>query len=102
MAFATRCTGVSIKRDDDLFWKAGMAGLDVISFFEEFAEQFNIDMTKWTGNEYIDESPSLKDVVMLPKRVVHMLLGRKKDRQKPVTIRHLVAVAETGVWFDPE
>lgn len=80
---------VAINEDTVFMDDLGLAGLDVLIFFEEFAERFDIDMSSFSESNYDPIAMRVFDVWSRGKRV------------KSFGTRHLVAVIERKAWFDP-
>lgn len=81
------------------WWDTGCAGLDVIAFWEEFAEHYGVDMeVSGEGYDYGDSDGGIGDVLdELRKR----LTGQPVPKTAHFTIDHLVEVANRRKWFDP-
>jgi acyl carrier protein len=91
--------GVSINKfslDSTIESDFGIAGLDTISFYNEFFAEFEIKVSKDDFNidEYVtSENPEIW-------KAITAFFSKSKTRSKvnEVSVRHLIKVAEAKVW----
>jgi hypothetical protein len=76
-----------------------MVSEEVFDFLKDYGNHFNVDFTGFRYYDYFFEE-------MHPIYVIRDLFYRifvpSKIRKTPLTIEHLVRVAERGKWFNPE
>ncbi len=82
------------------WWDTGAAGLDVIAFWEEFADHYGVDLgVSNDGYDYGDSDGGLGDALAhFWKRATFQQVRRSHY----FTIDHLVEVANRKKWFDTE
>jgi hypothetical protein len=68
-----------------------MDGDDAIEFFEEFAAEFDVDLSAFVFDKYFGPEGGF-----LPAELLS--LARKRTPKEPITIARLVAAAEAGRW----
>jgi len=73
---------------------------EVFFMLIDFFEHFDIDPKDFNILKYFEPEPTLNILQVTYNR----LLGKKEKREKhrPLTIEHLIKVAEKGEWFDSE
>ena len=77
----------------------GMTGLDGLDFLEKFSERFNIDMTECDPSKHF--GPEGCNPLLLLLSLLYKPAWMENLDRYPVTIDHLVRVAETKWWFFP-
>jgi acyl carrier protein len=86
------------KIEDDL----GTTGDDAVELMEKFAERFQVDMTGFDFSVHFGPEGGGCLVLLL---LFPFWLGKQSDEDyrnfQPVTVGHLVQVAQRGAWFDP-
>jgi len=90
MTFETTLQSFEMLRDDIEF------------FFESYGKLFKVDFTGFRYNDYFTEDLSV--IELLKKVFSHIFYstgGYKQSTKIPITMRHLVKVAEYGKWFKP-
>ena len=75
----------------------GIAGEELFDFFKIFGNFYDIDLTGI--NEYIFFSENPLQVL---GNWISKTFSSNKEHKKPVTIAHLIKVAEHKQWFNPE
>ncbi|WP_367916107.1 DUF1493 family protein [Leadbetterella sp. DM7] len=72
---------------------------EIDAFFDDFGETFHIDGKEYNYYDYFLEDAHpfyiLKDLF---NRTIHP----SKTKKLPITIEHLIRVAEQGKWFKPK
>lgn len=76
-----------------------MVSEDIDDFFTHFGESFNIDGNGYNYYDYFLEQVHPLHVV---RDIFYQIFKPNKIKKKPLTINHLIKVAERGHWFDPE
>jgi|GEM_PF-1243641 len=76
-----------------------MISEDLTHFFMDFRDKFIVDMTGYSYYNFF-----LEDVhpVYRLRDLFYRIFKPEKLKRKPLTLDHLVKVAERGKWFDPE
>jgi len=74
-----------------------MASEDIDDFFYYFGKEFQIDGEGYNYYNYFLEQVHLGDVI---ENFVFRIFNPKKIKRKPLTIDHLIKVAENKKWFD--
>jgi len=82
------------------WWDTGAAGLDVVAFWEEFAQHYGVDLeVADAGYDYGDSDGGFSDGL---EHLWKRLTFQRVRRSHHFTIDHLVEVANQKKWFDPE
>lgn len=68
---------------------------EVFFMLVDFFEHFNIDPKDFDILKYFDPEPSLNIFYNIRNGL------KKKKKYSPLTIKHLIKVAEKGEWFNP-
>ena len=102
--FVTNNTGVAkakINLDSKIESDFGMAGLDTISFYEDFFMEFEIKNPEdfILDNYVTSEGLSNLNLILIFKSIFSKT-AREQLRIKEVSIRHLVKVAESKYWVE--
>lgn len=101
--FTSKKTGVDISeltRQTRVGGDLGIAGLDTISFFEEYFKTFQINFTnRFTFDKYV-----ASEVYKPFGFIKGLFLKRQKEKQKIIelTLGDLERTALTGTWNEPE
>ena len=69
----------------------GVHGDDAVEFIVAFSKEFNVDVSRFMAAEYF----SPEGDVILPA-IIRLFTGKKKAKQKDLTIRHLVKAVIAG------
>ncbi len=92
--------GASTRLLEDL----GLDGYDAIEFFEDFSRRFKVNLSKMDFRKHFGPEAGWNPIwsllrILAPSTVKNISkdLGRY-----PITINHLVLVAEKKMWFLPE
>ena len=81
------------------WWDTGCAGLDVIAFWEEFAERYGVDLeVSGEGYDYGDSDGGLGEAM---EHIWKRITFRPVPKNAHFTIDHLVEVENRKKWFDP-
>lgn len=98
--FVEQRLGFTPTPETKFWWGTGTAGLDVITFWNEFADHFGVDMEGGgKGYDYGDGEGGLGEAMdQLWRRITF----RSVPKPHHFTIDHLVEVANRKKWFDPE
>ena len=101
--FITRTTHFKpgqIKQETRLAQDIGFYGLDAISFFEKFFEEFRIqNLDEFDVDLHIDGSVDFAPRLL--NWIKNILVKERRKYLKPdVTMGHLEAVIETGKWIN--
>jgi hypothetical protein len=82
--------GLAVSDDTIFFDNVGIDGLDALTFMDEFAKNFNVDMSNFDHSAFIvDDSSLLKRIFT------------SSSTHKRFTALHLFNVLQKGYWFDP-
>jgi len=75
-----------------------MVSEDIDDFFKGFGNKFNVDPTGYNYYNFF-----LEDVhpYYILRNFIYKIFKPEKLKRKPLTLDHLVKVAERGKWFDP-
>lgn len=81
------------------WWDTGTAGLDVVAFWEEFAQHYGVDLdVADAGYNNGDSDGGLGDAL---EHLWTRLTFQQVKRSHHFTVDHLVEVANRKKWFDP-
>lgn len=89
----------------DVFRTLGISGSDCDDFMELFAATFNVDLAEFIWPKFHLSESEAQDVrrVLRPFMRLAGLKTQPLNRDLiPISIEHLLAVAEHGEWFDPQ
>lgn len=91
--FISQLTSIQIEKitdDKDLDNDLGVAGDDAWELIEEFSEKFNVDLASFEFSKHFTSEgfPPLHE--------------NDEYGGYPVTVKHLIEIAEKGIWFEPE
>lgn len=88
----------------DIFAALGLTGDDCHEFMENFAVVFNVDLSDYIWPQYHLSESEAQDVraVLRPLMRLAGLKARPLNRDLvPISIDHLLSVAEAGRWSEP-
>ena len=98
--FVEERLGFTPTAETKFWWETGAASLDVIAFWEEFAEHYGVDpVDAGEGYDYGDGDGGLGEAL---EHLWNRITFRPVPKAKHFTIDHLVQVANRKKWFDPE
>jgi len=89
----------------DVFSALGLVGSDCHDFMEGFSVTFNVDLADYVWPNYHLSESEAQDVrsVLRPLMRLAGLTTRPLDRDLiPISIDHLLQVARSGRWSDPQ
>jgi acyl carrier protein len=92
--FTIKQAGVTeeeVTEDASLENDLGVSGDDAVEFIVAFSKEFNVDVSKFMAAEYF----SPEGDVILPT-IIGLFTGKKKARQKDLTIKHLEKAVIAG------
>lgn len=98
-AFIKEKTGNIVTEESVVFDDLQIDGLDSYTFMEDFATDFNVDMTQYNPEDYSFSEYEVGNIFLTIYRAI---FNRAKLKRKSFKGAHLIAVAERGYWFDPE
>lgn len=82
--------GYEVKNTDTIFNDIGVDGIDAETFFNDFSEEFKVDMSNFDFNRYfIGDGNVFSNIIKY--------WGKKKS----FTVGHLLKVIKNKEWFDP-
>jgi hypothetical protein len=100
ITFVEQRLGFTPTPETKFWWGTGTAGLDVIAFWNEFADHYGVDLEGGdTGYDYGDSEGGLGEAM---GHLWRRLTFRSVPESHHFTIDHLVEVANRKKWFDPE
>ncbi len=80
----------------------GMEGDDAVEFLEEFSKRFDVDLGKFEFHKHFGPEVAYNPLIVLID-FIFKRPPRYPDLGKyPVTVKHLILVAENKKWFLPE
>lgn len=100
LQFVEETLGFTPTSQTKFWWDTGVAGLDVIAFWEQFCERFGADLDNASSEyDYGDSDGGLEEALSVLWR---RMTFRHVPSTHHFTIDHLVEVANRKKWFDPE
>ena len=95
LAFFEWASGLEVTEDTQINNDLGVMGIDADEALESFSVKFKVDMDAFPYEEYfLDELGLLY--------MYYKFFDKKKLLKKPLTVGHMVKVAEKGTWFPPK
>lgn len=88
----------------DIFDALGMTGSDCHDFMENFAVAFNVDLSDYIWPKYHLSESEAQDVRAVLRPLMRFAGLKTKPLNRdlvPISIDHLLQVAEHGRWIDP-
>jgi hypothetical protein len=85
-----------IKRSAAIYHDLHIAGDDAHELLSDVSKRFDVSFVEMDFDAYF---PSETEVMWHYWKVK---LGFPDTKRRPLTVDHLLAVVERGVWFDPE
>ena len=79
-----------------LYHDFSLSGDDAWEFLEAFASKYNVEMKKFNFETFFVTEGDAMWLWMIE------IFGWRDKKVVPVTVSHLVSVAEKGSWFDPD
>ena len=94
--FVKKKIGANITEQTCLFTDLDLIGLDADLFMEDFAKEFEIDISSFVFKDYFNEVSFIPFYHLLMKRV-----APNRVKKKEFDLSHLAKVVKKGYWFEP-
>lgn len=91
------CGDAPVSLDTLIFDELQIDGLDAFTFMDDFFDEFEVDVTGYEHERY---AMSEADLTNIFKTLWRAVFNRRALVKTSFPVRHLVAVARQGQWFD--
>ena len=91
------CGDALVSLDTLIFDELQIDVLDAFTFMDDFFDAFEVDVTGYEHDRYAISEADLTNIF---KTLWHAVFNRRALVKTSFPVRHLVAVAKQGQWFD--